>query len=552
MSTESATNKLPGEYRLDVEDFGPIAKASVDVRPLTVFIGPSNTGKSYLAILIYALHQVFGSGNAGPYGKRSRYLDRILASMVRILRNSDEGASDVLDRLGDWLSLQIEDKNQSQLTLYMEPSFASEIDQDKGDRQNRTSLPPEVVGFIRSSLETAEGFDSYWDKEIGRCFGVRDLSSLVRRSGSDGQAKVQLRIPQSNEGAVEYELGIHERKLEFSARVDGSEPLSSEIDDLSDLESIAVYPAQYSLFHPRDDAEDNETDNLSFVLAGLAERIFRSLLRPLCRNAYYLPAGRTGFIDSREVVMRSLVQDATTDGYRSSFKPRSLSGVFADFLSHLIDIGGESRRFGSKTTGTLEGSSEELARRLERNIIKGTIETASMSSGFPRFDYRPHGWRDTLPLMRASSMVSELAPVVLYLRHLVDRDDTLIIEEPESHLHPAMQVEFIRQLAGLVRAGIRVIVTTHSEWVLQELANLVRAAGLPESERAGIAGGDVALDPDQVGAWLFKPDATGEGSTVNEIPLDGESGLYPTDFEDVAVAMHNDWAEIFSRLGEDE
>ncbi len=149
-------------------------------------------------------------------------------------------------------------------------------------------------------------------------------------------------------------------------------------------------------------------------------------------------------------------------------------------------------------------------------------------------------------------MVSELAPVVLYLRHLVEPEDVLIIEEPESHLHPAMQVEFTRQLAGLVRAGIRVIVTTHSEWVLQELANVVRASTLPEGEREGIAGGDVALDASQVGAWFFKPDPNGEGSTVSEIGLDEESGLYPTDFEEVARAMHNDWAEIVSRLGEAE
>ena len=150
--------------------------------------------------------------------------------------------------------------------------------------------------------------------------------------------------------------------------------------------------------------------------------------------------------------------------------------------------------------------------------------------------------------MRASSMVSELAPVVLYLRHLVRPNDVLIIEEPESHLHPAMQVGFTRQLAAFVRAGVRVIVTTHSEWLLEELANLVRLSQIPEAERTGIAGSDVALDTNQVGAWLFKPEVSGEGSTVSEIGLD-ESGLYPSGFDDVAMALHNDWAAISSRIG---
>ena len=60
---------MTSNYQVDVEDFGPIAKASVDVRPLTVFVGPTNTGKSYLAVLLYALHQCLG-GAATPYGPR--------------------------------------------------------------------------------------------------------------------------------------------------------------------------------------------------------------------------------------------------------------------------------------------------------------------------------------------------------------------------------------------------------------------------------------------------------------------------------------------------
>ena len=66
-------------------------------------------------------------------------------------------------------------------------------------------------------------------------------------------------------------------------------------------------------------------------------------------------------------------------------------------------------------------------------------------------------------------MVTELAPVVLYLRYAVEGGSVLIVEEPESHLHPSMQVAFIRQLAKLVDSGVRVIVTTHSEWVIEEL-----------------------------------------------------------------------------------
>lgn len=45
------------DYTLGVKDFGPIAEAQIELRPMTVFVGPSNTGKSYFATLVYALHR---------------------------------------------------------------------------------------------------------------------------------------------------------------------------------------------------------------------------------------------------------------------------------------------------------------------------------------------------------------------------------------------------------------------------------------------------------------------------------------------------------------
>ena len=162
----------------------------------------------------------------------------------------------------------------------------------------------------------------------------------------------------------------------------------------------------------------------------------------------------------------------------------------------------------------------------------------------------PDGWKDDLPLMNTSSMVSELAPVVLYLRHVVQRGDVLIIEEPESHLHPAMQVAFMRLLAAAVRSGIRVVVTTHSEWVLEALANLVRLSEVPKGRRKGIDGADLALTPDEVGAWLFKPRNRPRGSVVEEIPLDVEGGTFPAGYGEITESLYNDWARISNRIAE--
>ena len=42
--------------KLTVKNFGPIREAkNIEIKPMTVFVGPSNTGKSYLAVLIYSI-----------------------------------------------------------------------------------------------------------------------------------------------------------------------------------------------------------------------------------------------------------------------------------------------------------------------------------------------------------------------------------------------------------------------------------------------------------------------------------------------------------------
>ena len=549
MDTPNTSRPFPGEYRLDVEDFGPIAKASVDLRPLTVFIGPSNTGKSYLAILVYALHQCFGAGNIVPYGRVPRYHSGVQRSLFDSFFEANDDDSVVIDEFRKWLLNQIESKSQYKLP-FDNLANAESDPEGKGDGLEwRASFPKSVDTYIRSVFAQSSSFGRYPESEIGRCFGVEEMSHLVRVSSTRSVANVTLSIPRTGEAGiaqVNFDIHIHESDFEYSGNVGGDESLYNEIETMEIIDDIKPYIHRQMLR-----GEDYDNEDVSYMLARVSEAVVGALLEPLYRSAYYLPADRTGVMHSHQVVVSTLVQSATTAGLKPSANIPILSGVLADFLSQLIEVPGDRGRFGVRVRRREGRRGNTLAMRLEQDVLKGAIHMENAETGYPSFYYWPDGWKQPLPLMRASSMVSELAPVVLYLRHLVRPGDVLIIEEPESHLHPAIQVEFTRQLARLVRAGIRVIVTTHSEWLLQELANIVRASELPEADRAGIAGGDVALKPDEVGAWLFELDAGGDGSKVREIGLD-ESGLYPADFDDVAAAMHNDWAEIFSRLGEHE
>ena len=57
-----------------------------------------------------------------------------------------------------------------------------------------------------------------------------------------------------------------------------------------------------------------------------------------------------------------------------------------------------------------------------------------------------------------------------------------------------------------------------------------------------------ALDPHDVGAWLFKRSGRPAGSTVEEVELDPETGLFSTDYDSVSEALYNESATIYNRL----
>lgn len=79
-----------------------------------------------------------------------------------------------------------------------------------------------------------------------------------------------------------------------------------------------------------------------------------------------------------------------------------------------------------------------------------------------------------IPLHLASSSVVELSNLYFYLvMGRKSNNPILIIDEPESHLDPINQIEFARALARWVNSGIRVVISTHSDYILKEINNLI-------------------------------------------------------------------------------
>jgi hypothetical protein len=87
--------------------------------------------------------------------------------------------------------------------------------------------------------------------------------------------------------------------------------------------------------------------------------------------------------------------------------------------------------------------------------------------------YIPKGKRIKLTMDESSSAVRSLLDIGFYLKHMAKRGDLLIVDEPELNLHPANQRRVARLFARLVNLGIKVFITTHSDYIIKEINTLI-------------------------------------------------------------------------------
>ena len=52
---------------LQIKNFGPINEAKIEIAPLTVFIGPVNSGKTYVSLAIHSFKNILSKNTTNRY-----------------------------------------------------------------------------------------------------------------------------------------------------------------------------------------------------------------------------------------------------------------------------------------------------------------------------------------------------------------------------------------------------------------------------------------------------------------------------------------------------
>lgn len=445
-------------------------EVTIDLKPLTIFIGPNNSGKTWLAYIL--------AGILGPFGQNlyaEAYVERRVPTIYEPLNKAIEQVlsegNAILDlrRFGD---------------VYGEEYFNN------------------VANYARTWMS-------------------RYLSTqLVQFDDMDVKFDLAETKKQFLDQITKYSLRI--------AIVIG--PQGSQLTIRKSRNDDTLYAFTSSETQDRDGSEQpiGNTIPPDEVRLRLINFVSTALRRSLYPQVCIFPTERAALVDSRI--------GASSDAI---LPVRS----FLSMLNVIFDSGTDERNQREKIAINDRRVRKyvDLAAYLERHILSGSVDFSTPEPD-PRREvlFRP-ATNVSLEIPIASSMVKELSPLVLYLRHFAEPGELLIIDEPEMNLHPEAQAKIIEFLAMLVNAGLNVLFTTHSPYITDHLTNLIRADQSEDKEK--VSGEFFLKQPD---AFISKDKVSVYGVHAGEVRnvLDEDGIINWSTFGDVSERI----SEIFFKL----
>ena len=392
--------------KVSVRNLGVIKEAEIDLKPFTVFIGPNNAGKTWLA---YALSGIFGSYGLEKY--TGAYVNRSVSDSYPLL---DEAIQQVLD---------------------------------KGSTK---------IDLIQFADEYAEAY-------------LNNVASLARQWMQEYLGTE--RIPFDH---LETHIILSDAKEALLKRIlDSSEVRKISVGQLQQnaLLSFLKEPGKQDLFiYTSTEGSISDTLPDRVIKEELVSSVFHTIHNGLYGAVNTFATERSAF--TTFPIFQLIVKQASPFFVRRITEP---VGFFQALIGEAFQRSITRRQRDAEKFPVLKPYML-MAEVLEKQILGGGVDFSTPEPD-PRREILFEPATDTrIELPVASSMVKELASLVLYLRYLAQPGEWLIIDEPEMNLHPEAQAKLTEFLAMLVNAGLPVLITTHSPYIVDHLTNLIKAA----------------------------------------------------------------------------
>jgi len=211
-------------------------------------------------------------------------------------------------------------------------------------------------------------------------------------------------------------------------------------------------------------------------------------------------------------------------------------GAFGEYAPYYIELFGgdyvvsEIMRHPKATSETLLSQINAWMKEISPGVSLRTqfVPTINIVTLHYQFDYGNSKTSLFLP-KNVGSGISYVIPVILILLTATE-GKTIIIENPESHIHPRGQAEIGRLIALAAQSGAQVFVETHSDHIL----NGIRVA-VKENK----------INKDKVNILFFDRETTETEQYAKVVPIKidkkGALSEYPDNFMD-------EWSNQLSKL----
>ncbi len=438
-----------------VKNLGPIQSGEFTAKPLTLFCGPNNTGKTWLMYALYAFwRNVRRPGINGIQG------------MANALRENGIFKWDIQENLG----------GRSQKYI----------------NKNGLIHPSDFSDTFNVDESTFEHSKFNW--KIAEDVFINTVRNKTIKVEIDG-----ILLLEKHAGSTELTI---------------------------------MYAAKQKIM-PR--AVENY---MMITLSKLLLSMPRTFLMPAERNGLHLffrelSTKRTALLhhaSKQKINLNELFHDVIKSRYAQPIAD------YIDWLNNLPEL-----KMGKP------GHFHALAEKLRRTISEGRY----LVSRDGDISFRPNKLsRDakeatppTLGLHATSSTIKSLFGFWFYLENQAKPGDVLMIDEPELHLHPKHQRELARIFAQLVNAGLRVIVSTHSDYLVREINSLIMLAtdnpardGL--MEKHGYQK-EHLLDKEMVAAYLV------DNREITAMEITSDEGILEKTFDDVIDDLNEIGDDIY-------
>ncbi len=459
--------------KIQVKNLGILNEVEIDLKPLTIFVGLNNSGKTLLA---YVLLAIFGQTGFEKYVSaldkhkvQEMYppLDRIIQELI----NEGSTKIDLCQFADEYAEVYINDVARDAkkwLAEFMQVKHFSfdNLDINISLEQKKALMLQHIV-----SVEMNEGISS----------GQKRKGPLVHVTKKHGDQTLYF-----------YTTGSIE---------------NIPIDAISSFIIENVFAAIHKGLYVNTHVFPTERNAVISAISTFFSKTLPHMVRKSSSRAM-----------SREVTESQILDLG--------------SGPFQDFVSlmrYSILRSANERKDQAQNHLLIYRT---LAQILQKDILGGNLDVVSGDDlGISRELIFAPNQDVALEMNIVSSMVKELAPLALYLRYSAQPEEWLIMDEPEMNLHPEAQVKLTELFTMLVNADISLLCTTHSPYMVDHLVNLMRAYEHDDKELIKeefyLQQTEAFISRDKVAVYLF------EDGTAKSI-LGEDGGIQWGTFSDVS------------------